>query len=322
MAPCNSAILDSQEVTHQNNRIIHRSHDDTYTPSPPSPLAKMNVFNWIFCGGCDGHNSEGEEIGADGVRHNFLKKYVLINKIGEGGYAVVMLCENFDDHQTYAVKIGKKESMNNNDVNTLKKEFHVVHRLDHPNIMRAFELYEEKRHFYVVMEFIEGGELFDRIAAKKQYSESDARAAAKSVLEGLAYLHEHNLVHRDIKPENLLLKSKEDDTSIKIADFGLCRHAYGLSITERSGTPNYVAPEMVVGKPYGKAVDMWAFGVILYIMIGGYPPFQGENMQALFKKINKADFCKFHKERWRHVSAEAKDLIRKILVVDVNKRPD
>lgn len=277
-------------------------------------------MNWLLCTGvCGFGESEESPIGADGVRHNFLSHYTLGKKLGEGGYAVVKLCQRHRDNQVFAVKIGKRESMNSDDVDNLKKEYQLVSILDHPNIMRVFELYEEKKHFYVVMEFIKGGELFDRIAAKKQYSESDARDAAKCVLEGIKYLHSKNIVHRDLKPENLLLASKEDDSSIKIADFGLARRAISETLTDRSGTPNYVSPEMVVGKPYGKPADMWSFGVILYIMLGGYPPFQGSDMKSLFKKIKRADF-KFHKKRWSNVSDEAKDLIRNILVVDSSRR--
>jgi serine/threonine protein kinase len=158
------------------------------------------------------------------------------------------------------------------------------------------------------------------------------------LLNSIKYLHDKNIVHRDLKPENLLMTSKEDDASVKLADFGFAVIADGFSITNQCGTPGYIAPEILENKAYGKSnisssisftsliiytigkpVDMWSFGVILYILLGGYPPFHDDNQRALFRKIIKGEY-QFHPDYWNTVSEDAKDLIRGLLTVDMKKR--
>jgi calcium/calmodulin-dependent protein kinase I len=162
---------------------------------------------------------------------------------------------------------------------------------------------------------LEGGELFDRIVKKAFYNEKEARDLVFILLKAIKYLHDKGIVHRDLKPENLLLKSKDNDAEVTLADFGFATYSKGDDITNQCGTPGYIAPEILKCVPYGKTVDMWSFGVILYILLGGYPPFHDENQRALFKKIIKGDY-EFHHDYWSGVSDEAKQLIQGLLTVD------
>jgi calcium/calmodulin-dependent protein kinase I len=157
--------------------------------------------------------------------------------------------------------------------------------------------------------------------AQSYYSEREARDLVKLLLEAIKYCHDADIVHRDLKPENLLLTSKDDDASIKLADFGFAKKLEidGDGLVTACGTPGYVAPEILEGKAYGKTVDIWSIGVITYILLCGYPPFHDDNHNALFKKIKKGKF-QFDSPYWDHVSDDAKDLISQMLVVDPAQR--
>ena len=195
----------------------------------------------------------------------------------------------------------------------------ILRIMNHPNIVRLIDFYDEPSQYLIAMEYLEGGELFDRIVKKAYYNEKEARDLAQIFLSAVKYMHDRNVVHRDLKPENLLLKSQSDDADVKIADFGFATIAEADSLTEQCGTPGYVAPEILGHKKYGKAVDMWSVGVITYILLGGYPPFHDDNQRQLFKKIQAAKY-EFHPDFWGGVSDEAKDLISKLLVLDVSAR--
>ena len=189
----------------------------------------------------------------------------------------------------------------------------------HPNPILPPPL-PQPENYYLVMEVMSGGELFDRIVQKSFYSEKEARDLVKILLDAICYMHERNIVHRDLKPENLLLQNKDNDSDIRLADFGFAKRVKGnLSLSTQCGTPGYVAPEILKGDKYGLAVDMWSIGVITYILLGGYPPFHDENQTQLYKKIKSGDFV-FHPEYWDVVSKEAKDLITRMLTVDHEKR--
>jgi calcium/calmodulin-dependent protein kinase I len=208
--------------------------------------------------------------------------------------------------------------------------------LKHPNIVELYDFYSESTRLCLVIELLNGGELFDRIIKRKAYNESVARDAIRNVFIGLKYMHDINIAHRDLKPENLLLAKKDDDSDLKIADFGFARCDASAMVTQ-CGTPNYVAPEVLYGHGhstsrgdgtstgtggngvYTKAVDMWSMGIILFIILGGYPPFQHKNQAKLFQKIKKGHF-EFHEKYWSHISPEAKDLIRKLLELNPQKR--
>ncbi|KAH8050623.1 serine/threonine kinase [Aureococcus anophagefferens] len=194
-----------------------------------------------------------------------------------------------------------------------------VASIEHPNIIKLYNFYEEKKMFYMVIELMEGGELFERIVKKTFYNEKEARDLIRILLDALAYLHHRHIVHRDLKPENLLLKSPYNDFDIKLADFGFAKKVNGKSLDTQCGTPGYVAPEILKGAKYGTEVDMWSCGVIVYILLGGYPPFHDDNHAILYRKIKAADYT-FEPQYWDQVSDDAKDLIKKMLVVDPDKR--
>lgn len=254
------------------------------------------------------------------VQEKFEEVFRLGEKIGEGGFAVVRIAFSHKiADQKVAVKIAKREKLKDQDESTIRREFQIMKSLNHPNIVQALGLYEENQHFYFVLEYMEGGELFDRIVEKKQYNEREARNAIRSVIKAMEYCHRHDIVHRDLKPENLLLTSTRDDADVKIADFGLARVVEGNSLTDRVGTSQYLAPEVIEGKSCGKPVDMWAVGVILFVLLGGYSPFKNKDPQVMFRDILKSNF-KFHPQRWSNVSEEAKSLIRALLTVSTEKR--
>lgn len=218
-----------------------------------------------------------------------------------------------------AVKIESKKGMSEEEKSSLVKEVEIMSSLDYKHIVKLIEFFDEPDFFYIVLEYIDGGELFDRIVEKSFYNEKEARDTARILLSTLKFCHDQDIVHRDLKPENLLLTSRDDDADIKLADFGFAAKTNGSTLTEMCGTPGYLAPECIKRQHYGVSVDMWSFGVILYILLGGYPPFHNEDQSMLYKQICAGVF-EFHEDCWGSVSQQAKDMISGLLTVDVVKR--
>merc|ERR1719198_2157866 len=164
--------------------------------------------------------------------------------------------------------------------------------VSHPNIIQLYEIFDEKEKMNLVMELVTGGELFDRIVAKSHYTEREAANTIATICAALKHLHKQKIVHRDLKPENLLYSDPTDEAIIKVADFGLARMVSAGDIMKTAcGTPGYVAPEILQNKGYDSpAVDMWSTGVILYILLCGFPPFYEEELPALFDQILKARY--------------------------------
>lgn len=213
-----------------------------------------------------------------------------------------------------------------NDENHVEKkivrtEIGILLRLKHPNIVQLKDIFETETHLYIILELVKGGELFERIVERGFYTEKDAAAAVKELCEAVAYLHENDIVHRDLKPENLLYASETDDSVLKLADFGLSKMlAPEVVMQTVCGTPGYCAPEVLLGKQYGREVDMWAVGVIAYILLCGFEPFYDERGdQAMFRRILKCDF-EFVSPWWNDVSLSAKNLVSKLIVLDPSKR--
>lgn len=203
----------------------------------------------------------------------------------------------------------------------LQTEIEILKRVDHPNIIKLIDTFEDHRHFCLVMELIQGGELFDQILQKEQFSENEAREALMQIIDAIEYCHSLEILHRDIKPENLLLETKDTSMmSLKIADFGLARVLDTDSLASTTcGTPGYVAPEVLQQQPYGKECDIWSIGVVLFILLSGTPPFYEEDNFKLFEQIKSCKYD-FDVDTWDNVSAEAKDFVSKILVADPKKR--
>lgn len=176
-------------------------------------------------------------------------------------------------------------------------------------MLKIFEIFDEDDCIYLVLELLAGGELFDRIVEKESYSEKEAAETIRPLVDALRYCHQLGIIHRDLKPENILYQTEEDSSIIKITDFGLARFVQNELATTACGTPNYVAPEIIEGHGYGKEVDVWSIGVIIYIMLCGFPPFYDENNQQLFALISKGKFD-FPSPYWDTISDSAKNLIK------------
>ncbi|XP_066997431.1 calcium/calmodulin-dependent protein kinase type 1 isoform X3 [Anabrus simplex] len=246
-------------------------------------------------------------------------KYILKELLGTGAFSEVRLAESKEKPgQMFAVKIIDKKALKGKE-DSLENEIKVLRRLKHPNIVQLLETFEDKHKVYLIMELVTGGELFDRIVEKGSYTEKDASDLIRQVLEAVDYMHEQGVVHRDLKPENLLYYSPDEDSKIMISDFGLSKMEDSGIMATACGTPGYVAPEVLAQKPYGKAVDVWSIGVISYILLCGYPPFYDENDANLFAQILKGEF-EFDSPYWDDISESAKDFIRQLMCVDVEKR--
>jgi serine/threonine protein kinase len=256
------------------------------------------------------------------------KKYVIDKKeLGSGNFAVVKratLKPGAKDvpagmRSECAVKIIDKAKVE--DMNDIQREIEVMEQLKHDNVIKLFEIFDEPKKMMLVMELVTGGELFDRIVSKGSYTEADAAGVLLQLCDALNYMHEKKIVHRDLKPENILYSTADEDSPIKVADFGLARVISNKEMMKTAcGTPGYVAPEVLKNKGYDSgAVDMWSTGVILYILLCGFPPFYEEELPALFEQILHARYD-FPSPWWDNVSPEAKSLVKGLLTIDPVKR--
>lgn len=249
----------------------------------------------------------------------FISKFL---QLGTGAYSTVR--EGYhtrsNNDVTYAVKCINRKKLSEEDEAALLDEVAILQEMKHIHIIRLYDFFVESSTYYLVMERMSGGELFDRIVAKAYYNEKEARDVCKILLEAVRFCHANHIAHRDLKPENLLLLSEDDDSTVKIADFGFAKKVRApQSLTTQCGTPGYVAPEILEGVAYDTMADMWSVGVILYILLGGYPPFIENNQRDLFRKIRRGEY-EFHEEYWGTVSVEAKELISSLLTVDPSSR--
>ncbi|XP_026200442.1 calcium/calmodulin-dependent protein kinase IGa [Anabas testudineus] len=237
-------------------------------------------------------------------------------KMGSGSFSEVFMVKEKTTGKLYALKCLKKKHLAHSN---LENEINVLKRIKHENVVGLEDFYESQTHYYLVMQLVSGGELFDRILDKGVYTEKDASTVIKQVLQAVCYLHENGIVHRDLKPENLLYYSMDENAKIMVSDFGLSKTLEHGVMSTACGTPGYVAPEVLSQKPYSKAVDCWSIGVITYILLCGYPPFFEENETCLFSKIMKAEYA-FHSPFWDDISESAKDLISNLMEKNPMKR--
>jgi len=245
--------------------------------------------------------------------------YELGKEIGRGGFSVVVEATEKKTGKKYAIKCIKKVSVEGEDIKLLRREIKIMKRVSHPNILKLYEVFEEEDEFFLVMELVDGKELFDKIVEKGQYSELDASRIVKQIVSAVDYLHQNGIAHRDLKPENLLSAGNAEDEVVKIADFGFSKNFGEEKLMTSCGSPGYVAPEVLTCESYDNAVDMWSIGVIIYILLCGYPPFYADNAPALFKKIMDVKYD-FEDPSWDEVSDHAKTLIRSLLKKDPNER--
>ncbi|XP_047204413.1 calcium/calmodulin-dependent protein kinase type 1D-like isoform X2 [Girardinichthys multiradiatus] len=237
-------------------------------------------------------------------------------KMGSGAFSEVYMVSEKKTGHLYALKCLKKKHLAHSN---LENEINVLKRIKHENVVGLEDFYESRTHYYIVMQLVSGGELFDRILDKGVYTEKDASKVIKQVLEAVSYLHENSIVHRDLKPENLLYYNMDENAKIMVTDFGLSKALEHGVMSTTCGTPGYVAPEVLAQKPYSKAVDCWSIGVITYILLCGYPPFFEENETRLFSKIMRAEYA-FHSPFWDEISESAKDFIRNMMEKTPTKR--
>uniref|UniRef100_A0A8P4GN94 calcium/calmodulin-dependent protein kinase n=1 Tax=Dicentrarchus labrax TaxID=13489 RepID=A0A8P4GN94_DICLA len=251
----------------------------------------------------------------------FTDEYQLYEELGKGAFSVVRRCVKLCTGQEYAAKIINTKKLSARDHQKLEREARICRLLKHSNIVRLHDSISEEGFHYLLFDLVTGGELFEDIVAREYYSEADASHCIHQILESVHHIHQHDIVHRDLKPENLLLASKCKNAAVKLADFGLAIEVQGdqQAWFGFAGTPGYLSPEVLRKEAYGKPVDIWACGVILYILLVGYPPFWDEDQHKLYQQI-KAGAYDFPSPEWDTVTPEAKNLINQMLTINPAKR--
>ncbi|KAK7169266.1 hypothetical protein R3I93_005294 [Phoxinus phoxinus] len=258
----------------------------------------------------------------------FEDVYELCEVIGKGPFSVVRRCINRETGQQFAVKIvdvAKFTSSPGLSTEDLKREASICHMLKHPHIVELLETYSSDGMLYMVFEFMDGADLCFEIVKRADagfvYSEAVASHYMRQILEALRYCHDNNIIHRDVKPHCVLLASKENSAPVKLGGFGVAIQLgeSGLVAGGRVGTPHFMAPEVVKREPYGKPVDVWGCGVILFILLSGCLPFYGTK-ERLFEAIIKGKYKVMNPRQWGHISESAKDLVRRMLMLDPAER--
>ncbi|XP_007951486.1 serine/threonine-protein kinase DCLK1 [Orycteropus afer afer] len=304
------------------------------SPSPTSPgsLRKQrssqhggsstSLASTKVCSSMDESDAPGEEAVEEGLQipATITERYKVGRTIGDGNFAVVKECVERSTAREYALKIIKKSKCRGKE-HMIQNEVSILRRVKHPNIVLLIEEMDVPTELYLVMELVKGGDLFDAITSTNKYTERDASGMLYNLASAIKYLHSLNIVHRDIKPENLLVYEHQDGSkSLKLGDFGLATIVDGPLYTV-CGTPTYVAPEIIAETGYGLKVDIWAAGVITYILLCGFPPFRGsgDDQEVLFDQILMGQ-VDFPSPYWDNVSDSAKELITMMLLVDVDQR--
>ncbi|XP_055518062.1 calcium/calmodulin-dependent protein kinase type II subunit beta isoform X29 [Leucoraja erinacea] len=258
---------------------------------------------------------------ASGTCTRFSDEFQICEELGKGAFSTVRRCVKLSTGQEYAAKMINTKKLPARDHQKLEREARICRLLKHSNIVRLHDSISEEGYHYLVFDLVTGGELFEDIVAREYYSEADASHCIHQILDSVSHIHHHDIVHRDLKPENLLLASKCKGAAVKLADFGLAIEVQGEQQAwfGFAGTPGYLSPEVLRKEAYGKPVDIWACGVILYILLVGYPPFWDEDQQKLYQQI-KAGAYDFPSPEWDTVTPEAKNLINQMLTINPAKR--
>ena len=244
---------------------------------------------------------------------NLTDKYDIIKEIGAGGFSRCLLVKNKITNQNFACKELIKKSISNYE--GLMREVNLMIKLDHPNIIKLYEYYEDEKNIYLIMGLCTGGELFDKIIKNtengKPFTEKQVAHIFKQMMSAVNYCHKNGIVHRDLKPENLLYFDQSEDSPIKVIDFGMSqRFDHEKFMTEKVGTAYYVSPEVIQGK-YDEKCDIWSAGVILYILICGYPCFNGEDDKEIINAILRGK-VQFYSPEWDNISEDVKNLVLKM----------
>ena len=254
----------------------------------------------------------------------FSDHYRVTKELGSGAFGTVKLGQHRKSQVPCAIKIIKKSSLKVADVylDLMKNELQVLENTIHPHITRVFELMEDNRSYYIIMELISGGNLLDIIYAEKKFSEHKAGKVMRQLLLALNFMHKKNITHRDLKPENLLCEKTDDGSiSVKLTDFGFaCYYKSDAMMSLSLGSPLYMAPELCAEDLYNEKVDVWACGVITYILLTGQPPFVGGSKDEIYENIQKME-PNYNQRQLRQCQATALDFIKKCLNKDPSLRP-
>ncbi|KAJ0455397.1 putative protein kinase CAMK-CDPK family [Helianthus annuus] len=298
--------------------IDNLNHPQKFTSQEPSKHSNCNPKTETFVENDETMNRNATaNQGFYVIGHkteNIRDLYTLGQKLGQGQFGTTYLCKENSTGIDYACKsISKRKLISKEDVEDVRREIQIMHHLaGHKNIVTIKGAYEDPLYVHIVMELCNGGELFDRIIQKGNYSERKAAELIKIIVDVVQACHSLGVIHRDLKPENFLLINKDDDFSLKAIDFGLSVFFKpGQIFTDVVGSPYYVAPEVLL-KRYGPEADVWTAGVILYILLSGVPPFWAETQQGIFEAVLKGNLD-FESDPWPLISDSAKDLIRKMI---------
>jgi calcium-dependent protein kinase len=248
--------------------------------------------------------------------------YEFLNFCGSGRYGTVTRAILINDpSKEFAIKKINKEIIN--DPEELRKEVNILCELHHPNIIKIYETYEDMNNFYIVMQYCSGGTLYNKIISMKYFNEIDAAVIIKQVIRAIRHLHSKNICHRDIKPENFLFASGQDNSKLKLIDFGLSQKKekwFKGCMSDPVGTVCYMAPE-VLNQKYDQKCDLWSIGVLMYVLLSGILPFNANSKELLFRRILNTEPT-FNENIWNEISLEAKDLIKRLLIKNPEKRID
>lgn len=250
---------------------------------------------------------------------NITDIYVIKDTLGAGFFGTVKLAHLKDNpNQVFAVKSIDKLKFSDDNIQTLENEIKTLSSVDHPNIVRYYETYNDERFFHIVTEYLSGGDLLEGMARKKNYTEKDIAQVINKILNGICHIHSLGIVHRDLKPENIIFENQSETSDIKIIDFGVSRKFFknNEELNSIVGTPYYVAPEVLDGK-YDKKVDIWSIGIIMYVLMTGKPPFNAQSKNELFEKIKNQDLPLPKSRNKNHFSENSVDLLSKL----TNKNP-
>ncbi|XP_011792483.1 PREDICTED: serine/threonine-protein kinase H2 [Colobus angolensis palliatus] len=249
-----------------------------------------------------------------------LARYDIKALIGTGSFSRVVRVEQKTTKKPFAIKVMETREREGREL--CVSELSVLRRVSHRYIVQLMEIFEAEDRVYMVMELATGGELFDRLIAQGSFTERDAVRILRMVADGIRYLHALRITHRNLKPENLLYYHPGAESKILITDFGLAHsgnESGDWTMKTLCGTPEYIAPEVLLRKPYTSAVDMWALGVIAYVLLSGFLPFDDESQTRLYRKILKGKY-NYTGEPWPSISHLAKDFIDKLLILEAGHR--